>query len=166
MSLYDYYYHPEDVPTPHTQVRLTDGGRKVYGGGGITPYIKVPPVKLNDTERTLVQNGAFYSFAQQYLAVHKTIPEDFHTTPEVVAEFQKYLAKQKIPVTSAELQKNLDFVKLHIREKLVYDVYGANVAGRIQVENDPLVEDAVKHMPQAKELITNIKQYMASMDEH
>lgn len=166
VSLYDYYYHPEDVPTPHTQVRLTDGGRKVYGGGGITPDIKVPPVKMNDTEQALVQNGAFYGFAQQYLAKNKTIPADFQTTPDVVAEFQKYLDKQQIPVTAAELQSNLDFVKLHIREKLVYDVYGANVAGRIEVENDPLVEDAVKHMPQAKELITNIKQYMASIGDH
>ena len=166
VSLYDYYYHPKDVPTPHTQVRLTDGGRKVYGGGGITPDIKVPPVKMNDTEQALVQNGAFYGFAQQYLAAHKTIPEDFQATPDVVSEFQKYLDKQQIPVTVAELQKNLDFVKLHIREKLVYDVYGANVAGRIQVENDPLVEDAVSHMPQAKELITNIKQYMASIADH
>ena len=37
VSLYDYYYHPQSNPSPHTEVRLTDGGREVYGGGGIDP---------------------------------------------------------------------------------------------------------------------------------
>jgi carboxyl-terminal processing protease len=164
VSLYDYYYHPEGVPTPHTEVRLTDGGRKVYGGGGITPDVKVAPDKLNATQRTLVQNGTFYSFAQNYLAVHKTIPRDFQVTDDVIAEFQKFLEKQQIPVTNADLQKNLDFVKLRIREKLIEDIYGTDVAGRIEVENDPLVEDAVAHIPQAQELLTNVQKYMAARE--
>lgn len=161
LSLYDYYYHAENVPTPHTQVRLTDGGRKVYGGGGITPDVKVPPQKLNKVERNLVQNGAFFSFAQKYLATHDTIPEDFHTTDDVIAEFEKFLAKQKIPVTDQDIQKNLEFVKLRIREQLVEDIYGENVADRIKVDHDPLVQDAINHMSEAKLLITNVHKYMA-----
>lgn len=33
VSLFDYYYHPENATPPHNEVRLTDGGREVYGGG-------------------------------------------------------------------------------------------------------------------------------------
>jgi carboxyl-terminal processing protease len=164
VSLYDYYYHPRGTPTPHTEVRLTDGGRKVYGGGGITPDVKVAPQKLNDTQRTLIQNGVFFSFAQKYLAVHKTIPENFQATDDVIKEFQNYLAKQKIPVTDADIQSNLDFVKLRIREKLVEDIYGTNVADRIRVENDPLVENAAGHLPQAQELLENAQKYMAASE--
>ena len=164
VSLYDYYYHPRGTPTPHTEVRLTDGGRKVYGGGGITPDVKVAPQKLNDTQRTLIQNGVFFSFAQKYLAVHKTIPENFQATDNVIKEFQNYLAKQKIPVTDADIQSNLDFVKLRIREKLVEDIYGTNVADRIWVENDPLVENAAGQLPQAQELLENAQKYMAASE--
>jgi carboxyl-terminal processing protease len=164
VSLYDYYYHPRGTPVPHNEVRLTDGGRKVYGGGGITPDVKVERQKLNDTQRTLVQNGAFFSFAQSYLAVHKTIPQDFRVAEADIAEFEEYLAKQKIPVSAEEIQKNLDFVKLRIRERLVEDIYGTNVANRIRIENDPLVENATAHLPQAQLLLQNAQKYMAATE--
>ena len=164
VSLYDYYYRPENAAEPHTEVRLTDGGRKVYGGGGITPDVKVAPAKLTDTQQTLVQNGAFYTFAQNYLAEHKTIPEDFQVTDDVLTEFTNFLAKQKIPVSSADLQKNLDFVKLHIRESLVRDIYGTDVADRVAIENDPLVTDGVNHLPEAEQLLVNVQKYMAARE--
>ncbi|MCL5005048.1 MAG: S41 family peptidase [Acidobacteria bacterium] len=165
VSLYDYYYHPEDVPTPHTEVRYTDGGRKVYGGGGITPDIRVPEQKLTPVERTLVSNAAFFKFAQSYLAVHGTIPRDFQVTDDVIAEFQKFLANQKIPVSSQDLKSALGFVKEHIQLQLVEDIYGQNVADRISVENDPLVQDAIAHLGQARELLSNAQRYMASRGE-
>jgi carboxyl-terminal processing protease len=165
VSLYDYYYHPADVPTPHTEVRLTDGGRKVYGGGGITPDIKVPEKKLTPTQQALVRNAAFFKFAQSYLAVHKTIPPDFQVTDDVLAEFQKFLADQKIPVSSQDLKSELSFVREHIQIQLVEDIYGQNVADQLSVENDPLVEDAVAHLGEARELLSNAKRYMASKGE-
>ncbi len=165
VSLYDYYYHPEDTPTAHTKVFYTDGGRKVYGGGGITPDIKVPEKKLTPVEQTLVRNAAFFKFAQSYLAVHKTIPQDFQVTDDVLAEFQKFLAEQKIPVSSQDLKSELSFVKQHIQIQLVEDIYGQNVADRLSVENDPLVQDAIDHLAQARELLSNAKRYMASKEE-
>ncbi|HUZ46861.1 MAG TPA: S41 family peptidase [Terriglobia bacterium] len=165
VSLYDYYYHPEDVPTPHTEVRYTDGGRKVFGGGGITPDVKVPETKLTPTQQTLVRNAVFFKFAQSYLAVHNTIPRDFQVTDAVLAEFQKYLAAHKIPVSSQALKDELSFVRQHIKVQLIEDIYGQNVADRLSVEADPLVQDAVAHLGQARQLLTNAKRYMASKGE-
>ena len=50
MSLYDYYNHagsglPAD--SANHEVKLTDSGRTVYGGGGITPDEKIEPPKTN-----------------------------------------------------------------------------------------------------------------------
>ncbi|HVA01349.1 MAG TPA: S41 family peptidase [Terriglobia bacterium] len=165
VSLYDYYYHPGDISTPHAEVRYTDGGRKVYGGGGITPDIAVPEKKLTPVQETLIRNAAFFKFAQSYLAVHQTIPEDFQVSDSVLAEFQKFLADQKIPLSSEDLKNELAFVQEHIRVQLVEDIYGQNVADRLTVENDPLVEDAINHLGQARELLSNAKKYMASKDE-
>ncbi|HET9180033.1 MAG TPA: S41 family peptidase [Terriglobia bacterium] len=164
VSLYDYYYHPGTTPEPHTDMKVTDGGRKVYGGGGITPDVKVEPDKLNDVERTLVQNGAFFSFAQKYLGVHKTIPENFQVSDADMAEFKKFLTDQQIPVSDADLQANMAFIKLQIREKLIEDIYGTNVADRIKLENDPLVDSAAAHLPQAQQLLENAQKYMAATE--
>jgi len=164
VSLYDYYYHPGTAAEPHTDVKLTDGGRKVYGGGGITPDVKVDPEKMNDVERTLVQNGAFFSFAQNYLGVHKTIPENFQASDADIAEFKKFLTDQQIPLSDADLQANVAFIKLHIREQLIEDLYGSNVADRIKVENDPLVDSAAAHLPQAQQLLEHAQKYMAASE--
>ena len=43
VSLYDYYYNRDpDANGANKEVKLTDGGRTVYGGGGITPDVKCP----------------------------------------------------------------------------------------------------------------------------
>src|SRR5437764_2141538 len=42
VSLYDYYYnHEEEDNNANKEIKLTDSGRTVYGGGGITPDVKV-----------------------------------------------------------------------------------------------------------------------------
>ena len=48
ISLYDYYYNRDsdrDNNTANREVKLTDSGRTVYGGGGITPDVNIPPIK-------------------------------------------------------------------------------------------------------------------------
>ena len=44
VSLYDYYFNRESEENEHNasrEVKLTDSGRTVYGGGGITPDVKI-----------------------------------------------------------------------------------------------------------------------------
>src|SRR2546421_2995460 len=46
VSLYDYYYaRDKEENNANHEVKLTDSGRTVYGGGGILPDVKLPPVK-------------------------------------------------------------------------------------------------------------------------
>lgn len=162
VSLYDYYYRPEDAPAPHTEVRLTDGGREVYGGGGITPDVEVPVPKLTPAEQKLQDRGAFYDFGKYYLGIHKTVPRDFEAGDEVIREFEQFLAQQHIPVSNEEVQENLDFIKKRIRLQLVAVIYGTDEAKRIEVENDPLVAKAIEDLPQAAALLANARRYMAS----
>src|SRR5205807_7988510 len=43
VSLYDYYYNHDDQTNSNVgkEIKLTDSGRTVYGGGGITPDVKI-----------------------------------------------------------------------------------------------------------------------------
>ena len=49
VSLYDYYSHGGTAPADNAsrEVKLTDAGRTVYGGGGITPDEKIETPKSN-----------------------------------------------------------------------------------------------------------------------
>jgi carboxyl-terminal processing protease len=166
VSLYDYYYHPETAGNDHHgEVRLTDGGREVYGGGGITPDIKVPENDLTPTQEALLQRGAFFNFGKYYLGVHKTIPKDFQVDDAVISEFKQFLDKEKINVSDQDLHNNLDFIKMRIRTQLVAAIFGENEADKISIDNDPLVQKALENLPKAKELLANAKRYMASKSE-
>jgi len=52
ISLYEYHYERK-VPEHPTEIRQTDSGRQVTGGGGITPDIIVPSPKYNKFQETL-----------------------------------------------------------------------------------------------------------------
>jgi carboxyl-terminal processing protease len=162
VSLYDYYYHPELTKPTHAEVRLTDGGREVYGGGGITPDVAFTDPKMTAPQEMLVQHGAFSNFAKYYLGIHKSIPHDFTVDDAVLNEFKQYLAKENITFTEQNLQDNLDFVKNQIRTPLMGAIFGQNEADKITIANDPLVLKAVDSMPQAKELTAKAKRFVAS----
>jgi len=165
VSLYDYYNRQENAPTPHTDVRLTDGGREVYGGGGITPDVRYEEPKLTPPQETLLQHGAFFGFAKHYLGIHKTIPNDFQVSDAVLEEFRQYLADQKIQISDQDFKENGDFIRTRIRSPLVEFIFGQTEASEIAVENDPLVEKAVGSMSQASELLAKAKRYIASKSQ-
>ena len=71
MSMYDYFYvrdasNPKD--NANREVKLTDAGRTVYGGGGITPDEHIDPMKSNHTQDELYVDHAFFNFARAYFA--------------------------------------------------------------------------------------------------
>ncbi|MGD0129657.1 MAG: S41 family peptidase [Terriglobia bacterium] len=165
VSLWDYYYRAENAPTPHTDVRLTDGGREVYGGGGITPDVKYEEPKFTPAQELLVTHNVFFGFAKYYLGIHKTIPNDFQVTDAVLQEFRHYLTDQKVQLSEQDLNGNLDFIRTRIRAPLVEFIYGQTAASEIALVNDPLVEKAVGDMPQASELLAKAKRYIASKSQ-
>src|SRR5712675_2756209 len=73
ISLYDYYYNRDQAENPNNatrEVKLTDSGRTVYGGGGIMPDVSIPAVKSNHFQDTLLQHYAFFNFAKRYVVSH------------------------------------------------------------------------------------------------
>jgi carboxyl-terminal processing protease len=162
VSLYDYYYHYQNGPPPRTDVRLTDGGRDVFGGGGILPDLQVPVLEPNSVQQALGKSGAFFNFSKSYLATHKTIPRDFAADDQVLAEFAEFAKKENIPVTEADLQANRNDIANHIRVQLVTAIFGSVEGDKIAVEFDPLVQKAIDNLSQARELTARAKRFIAN----
>ncbi|MGH9327372.1 MAG: S41 family peptidase [Terriglobia bacterium] len=162
MSLWDYYNHDGGATPSHSHVYYTDGGRKVYGGGGITPDVEFKEPKLIPVEQKLRAHSAFFNFGKEYLSTHPNVPKNFDPDEAVVQAFQNYLRKEKIRVSDQDVANNLDYIKLHIQEDVLSTVYGMQVADRLAVKNDPLVLKGIDELPEAAQLVEHAKRYMAS----
>ena len=92
VSLYDYYYnHAGALPSNSTnqEVKLTDSGRTVYGGGGITPDEKIDTPKSNHFQDDLLYKDVFFHFAPIYVSTH-TVDKNFQVDDAVLADFKNY----------------------------------------------------------------------------
>jgi carboxyl-terminal processing protease len=153
MSLYDYYYvrdasNPKD--NSNREVKLTDDGRTVYGGGGITPDEHLDQLKSNKVQGTLLQHYAFFNFSKHYLASHATIPKDFNVDDAVLADFKTFLQSRKIEVTDADLAANSEWVKESIKSDLFTSQFGQLEGQKVRAQWDPQIQKAITFMPQAQ----------------
>jgi carboxyl-terminal processing protease len=161
ISLYDYYYHFGQNSAPHNDIRLTDGGREVYGGGGITPDVVVVAPVLKPAERLLERHTAFFNFAKHYLALHKTIPRNFQTDDQTLDEFKQFLDQKRIVVSAPDFEASRDYISRQIRLELVTMIYGSNQADLVAAGIDPLVQTAAANLDRAKDLTAGARRYVA-----
>ena len=156
LSLYDYYYvradsNPKD--NSNREVKLTDDGRTVYGGGGITPDEHIDPIKSNHVQDTLLQNHAFFNYTKAYFAKHQAVSKDFQVDDAILADFEAYLKLKKIEVTDADIQANRDWVKESIKSELFTNQFGQLEGMKVRAEWDPQIQKAYSYLPQAQALV-------------
>ena len=151
VSLYDYYYVRNDAkPADKTnlEVKQTDSGRTVYGGGGITPDEKIDTPRANAFQQNVAGHGAFFNFTKHYLA-HRQISKDFTVDDAVLADFKSFLKSEKIEYTDADFNTNLAWTKTNIKGALFNSQFGATEAFRARTDDDPEIAKALGYMPEA-----------------
>jgi carboxyl-terminal processing protease len=161
VSLYDYYFDRDSVgDTTNKEVKLTDSGRTVYGGGGITPDVKVEPIKSNHFQDTLLQHYAFFNFAKHYIVTHH-ITKSFQVDDAVMQEFRKSLDADKVPYTEADLLQNDEWVKSNLKSEIFVDAFGQEEGLKVKAETDPEVLKGLDLLPQARALAENARKVIA-----
>ncbi len=166
VSLYDYLYNHKN-PQP-TEVKLTDGGRQVFGGGGITPDVTVSEPTPNPFQELLLRRDVFFpyqggvgSFTTSFLGTKPEITRDFTVTEAVIAQFRRHLDKENIKYTDADLTDNLDWVKREIKKEVFISAFGLPAGYEVELQNDPQVLQAIESLPQARALYENVRKITA-----
>jgi carboxyl-terminal processing protease len=163
ISLYDYYYGRDTAENPSMagrEVKLTDSGRTVYGGGGITPDVVIPNVKSNHFQDTLLQHYAFFNFAKRYVVTHHPT-RSFEVDDVTLQDFRKSLDEGNIPYTQAELMDNNDWIKSNIKAEIFVDAFGQDEGMKVRAEADPEIIKGLELLPQAKALAEGAKKIVA-----
>ena len=98
----DYSHRNEDgsvglVPDSLIREFKTRKGRPVFDGGGISPDIKVEPVKYGNITYALVIQQVFFDYATQFVLEHSSIPpvSEFEITNDTYNKFKQYVLDRK-----------------------------------------------------------------------
>jgi carboxyl-terminal processing protease len=157
VSLYDYYYnHDQPKDSGNREVKLTDSGRTVYGGGGITPDDKIDTPKSNDFQDSLLEHYAFFNFAKHYLA-NRTVGRDFVVDDAVMQSFKDFLNSEQISYTDQDVIQVSDWVKANIKAEIFTSQFGQAEGLKVRATWDPMVNKALDYLPQAQALETAAK---------
>jgi carboxyl-terminal processing protease len=166
-SFMEYYYARNKEAAQNKQdVKATDSGRKVYGGGGITPDEKYQNPRSNQFQRRLVPiNGAadaFYHFASAYFGTRKPqLPQGWQPDDDVMARFKAWVIEQNIPATDEEFAANRDWIRQRIRWEFYFRAFDKNTAERSRWAEDPEILKAIDSMPKAQMLLTQAQKTYA-----
>jgi carboxyl-terminal processing protease len=154
VSLYDYYYVRDEAKAndkTNLEVKLTDSGRTVYGGGGITPDEKIDGLKQNHFQDSLLIHYTFFNFSKHYLATH-TITKDFEVDDNIMQQYKAYLKDNQVDYTDAEIAPVSDWVKANIKRELFISQFGQREGAKVAAQWDPQIAKAVTYLPEAQTL--------------
>jgi carboxyl-terminal processing protease len=151
VSQFDYYTH-RDSPDRTSDIKYSDIGRLVYGGGGITPDYEVANPVLNEFQNRMANRFVFFTFARDLISRNIAVDSSFRVSDELIAEFKQHLQKRNIEFTENDIRENTAFLKRMIRFEVIFDKLGTAEAAKTLLEEDPQVLKAIELFPEARAL--------------
>lgn len=154
-------------PPPAGPAVRTAAGRIFYGGGGITPDTEVKPLAATPL-RGRIAEAAFY-FTRELTAGqfpgleayrvekpeygHVPRPVDFPMTDRVIEAFRNFVQRDPtLGIQPAQVDTELDFVKLRIRDEVITAAFSSDAGNRVLLESDPQTLRGIEALPDAKRL--------------
>jgi carboxyl-terminal processing protease len=185
-DLYDYYTNGgvkgegDEGRVPRGSETKTDTGRPVYGGGGITPDVEVKPDTIT-IERARFQQKLFnpvFAFtldltagrvkgheankvAQPIVFDYDLKESDFPVSDGMYQAFKTF-AVEKYKFTSAQVDREREFIERSLRSELVTAAYGTTTSLQVSNEYDNQLKKAIELLPQAKQLASEAARAKAS----
>jgi carboxyl-terminal processing protease len=165
-----YVYRDQDPNRAHKadELKYTDSGRKVYGGGGVEPDRRFdgPSEGFNPTRfgRAIAARNLFDTYAQQFTrkgdtrltlrdAKPRELAPDFDVTDAMLTEFKAIVQKSPVPFDDASWQKDLPFIKAMIHREIDVDLFGVAAAYQNIARYDPQLQFALTLFPDAQQLL-------------
>jgi carboxyl-terminal processing protease len=178
-SNFEYYYLSAGTTASNKdrETKETDGGRKVYGGGGISPDTEVTMRELNRFEAMLTSKDVFFEYARRITSGEvaaignlsalarkdEAAPQTgkgskpafkFEITEAVLDDFTNFLRGRHVAFTSEDIQNNVEFIKRHIKQQVYNSYFGLQEGFKIAIQGDNQAQKALEMLPEARSLMT------------
>jgi len=141
----------------------TKNGRTVYGGGGITPDIYVEiDLNFNESIRNIISHPDRLTFkfagelkneiSDQYDSFDD-FTTSFHLNEKRKRDFFSWLKTQKVEFETEEVEEHWDYIQNRILSNVASSIWGKEFLFKKLLEVDNQVQEALKHMDDARKLI-------------
>jgi carboxyl-terminal processing protease len=178
-SAFDYYNLPDTSASANKkrEVRTTDSGRQVLGGGGITPDVTISLRELNRFETILASRYLLFEYARRLASGQVPAASSFHlpakdeaktpaqraelaaaskfeVTGDMLDDFTEFLRTQRVEFTAQDISDNIEFIKRGIKQEVFNAAFGLEEGWRVAIQGDAQVQKALELIPEAKTLMT------------
>lgn len=145
-------YARDSIPGDTVRMRpvfKSDAGRKILGGGGITPDVVITQDTASTAERELARavapaGQAWYVTLSNFALESKPkLARDFKVTQAMRDEFFDRLMKAKVPITRAQFDAAQDVVDRNIEQRFTILAFGDSTAFRRAIPEDPQMTAAL-----------------------
>jgi carboxyl-terminal processing protease len=180
------YHSPKDRKSCEDgqgEPKLTDAGRKVYGGDGITPDYCVDSETPSKFISYLITRQAFQNFSRGYAATNtvggaaeiagtgkrsgvvsakvRPLEADFQVDDRMFGEFRAFLTQQKLRFAEEELTAEREALSRYIVEEVLRQAFGEAEARRRTAQWDPQIRKALEVVPKAATLLKDPRKFIA-----
>ncbi len=149
----------QDVgPGDTTTVFKTDGGRAVYGGGGIRPDLFVAADTLTAPEQDFVRalgaklpayRGVMTSYALELKASDVNTAQPVQVTAQMRAEILRRMRDKEVEITDEQWVGARGLVDQQLGYEIERYVFGRESESRRRIGDDPQVQKAIELLTQA-----------------
>ena len=165
-----YTARAQNAPREHAaaDLKYTDAGRKVYGGGGVEPDHRLEgPVEgfnPNRFSRLLLGRQVFASFAQTFSAVgdtriavegrdRKLVAKDFTVDAAMLQAFREHATAEGVKIDEEAFAQDLPFITAMIRYEIDLNLWTVEDARRRLIMADPQAQLAFTYFGEAEGLV-------------
>jgi carboxyl-terminal processing protease len=165
-----YTARTQNAPREHAaaDLKYTDAGRKVYGGGGVEPdhRLEGPVEGFNPGRfsRVLLGRQVFASFAQKFSAVgdtriavegrdRKFVAKDFTVDAAMLEAFREHATAEGVKIDEEAFAQDLPFITAMIRYEIDLNLWTVEDARRRLIMADPQAQLALTYFGEAEGLV-------------
>ncbi|MEJ2104591.1 MAG: S41 family peptidase [Ignavibacteriaceae bacterium] len=149
-------------------VYKTNGGRTVYGGGGITPDYIIPSEKITEYTRNLLRNNLFYQYVLNYIEQNgkeltsvygndlKKFVKEFSFSNKDLKNFINFAKSKNVNFTEDDYKIDKKYIETRLKAQVARNYWKNNGWYSVMLTVDNQIAKALTLFDEAKE-ISNLK---------
>src|SRR5579862_5840380 len=162
VSFFDYYYRTNTEARNPSDVKMTDSGRTVYGGGGISPDEKFEVAKAGPLETDLFVKYIFQNYTRHFFSAHKEqLPVGWNFDTAQMDAFKTWLRGEKYEFTDVNFTKEYEPIRRRMQGEIYKTAFSVEESSKYEHTTDPEVEAAVAALPRAQALLNSASKIRA-----
>ncbi len=142
----------DSLTVAEKDIFYTNGGRIVYGGGGIVPDIEIERDLWQPLEINLRRQSMFFDFAVKHVAANPDIDPGFEVTDKIVKDFRSFIEEKEFDYKTT-LQFALEELKETIKDEKKSDLFSEDLDDIAQLIEKEKEADFDRSLDYIKDMI-------------